>query len=88
VGPFLRALLKLVESNHWITPHMWERIIQTADEETLLYLKDEAIPSWKLFVRDDWMDPQTRAHLMELILHRLDDLKDADALHKFFDFIL
>lgn len=85
ISPYLKAVLKLAESQHWISNSMWERIISNADEETLAYLRNEAMPNWKLFTREDWMRPSVKEHLFDLAGRRLADLQESSILHKFFD---
>ena len=85
MSPYLKALLELVESRKWISPTVWETIVQNAHKETLQYLRNEALPQWKLFNRVDWMDPAVKARLSDMVVSRLASLKDSALLQKLFD---
>jgi hypothetical protein len=87
MGAYLKALLRLLESRSWVSPGMWKRIIENADQETLVYLQSEGVGSIKYFTREDWMDKETKEELLKLLTRRLSDFKETSILEHFFDII-
>jgi hypothetical protein len=76
----LSALLKLVNSGRWIGENTWARIIEKADKQTLLYLKNDGFWSLKYFTRNDWLGPEVRDRLLEQVNDRLDHLESAGVI--------
>jgi hypothetical protein len=76
---FLTVLKKLVDKK-FINYNQWQAIIEKADKETLIYLRDNARYGWKYFTRDDWMDPSLKADLFKRVAARIYELE----LHEWF----
>lgn len=69
MGRFLVKLLELIDKRTWISFDKWKMIIERADKETLLYLRDHAFETWKHF--GDWMDSKAVESLRRLVESRL-----------------
>lgn len=72
MSKFLVKLIDLVNNGKWIE---WRKVVENADKETLLYLRDEAQYKWKYFTRDDWMDGEFKAQLFDQIKERLSEIE-------------
>lgn len=76
----IEALIKLVDAVRWISVPAWKKIIGQLDKETLIWLRDEGVYSFKYFTRDDWMDASDKKQLLQLINERIADSGPEDIL--------